>query len=164
MTGEAQFIVPYRHYNCRSHSFAVWQNHPVCCGAALHGGFCNANSVLEQTYVKTCSHCQTSSAFLSRNKKRRNNVLSGDLQEVAASVQLQNALPSRGGGKPVQITGSRRSDRAPGARVRCISLSSVIICRFLWQVVAVICQSWSDSKRIFSGAILAERGSEVHYT
>jgi len=103
-----------------------------CCTA---WGFCNANRVGGQTYVKTCSHCQTSSAFLSRSKKRRNNVLSGDLQAVAASVQLLNALPTSGGEKPVQITGSRRSDRAPGALVRCISLSSVIICRVLWQGV-----------------------------
>ena len=101
-------------------------------------GFCNANRVLGQTHVKkTCSHCQTSSAFLSRTKKCRNNVLSTDLQAVAASVQLLNALPTRREGNPVQITGSRQSDRAPGAQVRCISLSSVIICRFLWQGVGL---------------------------
>jgi hypothetical protein len=115
-----------------------------CCDAKPPSGlrrctawvFCNANRVLGQTHVKkTCSHCQMSSAFLSRTKKRRNNVLSTDLQAVAASVQLLYALPTRGEENPVQIIGSRRSDRAPGAQVRCISLSSVIICRFLWQGV-----------------------------
>jgi hypothetical protein len=106
---------------------------PSVLGRCTTRGFCNANLVLGQTNVKTCSHCQTSSAFLSRTEKRRNNVLSSDLQAVAAPVQLLNALLTIRGGKPIQITGSLPSDRAPGARVRFISLSSVIVCRFLWQ-------------------------------